>query len=117
MGEDMNKDQNNEQQPLKDKDVEDNKIMAVLAYLIFLIPLLAAKDSPFAKYHTNQGCVLFLLAVVINIVGSIIPFIGWFLIIPIGNLLVVILAVIGIINAINGVKKPLPIIGKIDIIK
>ena len=46
-------------------DIEKNKLMAVLAYIIFLIPLLAAKDSPFAKYHTNQGLVLFLAAIIL----------------------------------------------------
>lgn len=41
------------------QDAQENKGMAVLAYLIFLIPLLAAKESKFARYHTNQGLVLF----------------------------------------------------------
>ncbi|MEI8042594.1 MAG: DUF4339 domain-containing protein [Verrucomicrobiota bacterium] len=38
-------------------DVDKNKIFAVLAYLgiLFLVPLLAAKESRFARYHTNQG--------------------------------------------------------------
>ena len=44
---------------ISSKDIEKNKIMAVLAYIIFLIPLLAAKDSPFAKFHTNQGSSIF----------------------------------------------------------
>ena len=98
-------------------DVEKNKIMGILAYIIFLIPLLAAKDSKFAMYHANQGLLLFLLAVAVNIVGSIIPIIGWFIIIPIGNLTVLIFAILGIINASKGLLKPLPLIGKISIIK
>ena len=42
------------------KDVEENKAMAAIGYLgiLFLIPLLANKDSPFAQYHAKQGMVL-----------------------------------------------------------
>ena len=34
-------------------DVEKNKVMGVLAYLgiLVLIPILAAKESPFARFH------------------------------------------------------------------
>ena len=99
------------------QDLEKYKTMAIIAYIIFLIPLLAAKDSKYAMYHTNQGLILFLLAVIINVVGSIVPIIGWFIIIPIGNLLVLILAILGIVNAVQGNIKPLPIIGKYKLIK
>ncbi len=98
-------------------DVEKNKVMAALAYIIFLIPLLAAKDSPFAKFHTNQGLICFLGIVAVNIVGAIIPILGWLIILPFGNILMGILAIIGFINAITGKAKQLPIIGKISIIK
>lgn len=98
-------------------DVEKNKVMGILAYIIFLIPLLAARDSKFAMYHANQGLVLFLLAVAVNIVGSIIPIIGWFVIMTLGNLCVFILAILGIVNAAQGQLKPLPLIGKINIIQ
>ncbi|MGC5327837.1 DUF4870 domain-containing protein [Brevibacillus sp. SYSU BS000544] len=98
-------------------DVEKNKVMALLSYLIFFIPLLAARESPFAMYHANQGLILFLAALFINVIGTIIPIIGWFILIPIGNLLVLVYAVMGIINALNGQTKPLPLIGKFQLIK
>ena len=46
-------------------DAEQNKVFGILAYLgiLCLIPLLAAKDSRFARYHANQGLVLFLGAI------------------------------------------------------
>lgn len=99
------------------KDIENNKVYAILAYIIFFIPLLAAKDSNFAKYHANQGLILFITAVLVNIVGTIIPILGWLLILPLGNLAVVILAILGIITAAKGEKKPLPIIGQFEILK
>ncbi|UVI30689.1 hypothetical protein [Paenibacillus spongiae] len=97
-------------------DVQTNKVMAVLAYILFFVPLLAAKDSPFAMYHANQGLVLFLAAVGVNIVLSIIPIIGWILL-PFANLAIFVYIIIGIINAANGRMKPLPFIGTVSIIK
>jgi len=98
------------------EDIEKNKAMAILAYIIFLIPLLAAKESKFAMYHANQGLVLFLLALAVNVVGGIIPFLGWFVILPLGNLLVIVLAILGIVNAAKGEAKPLPLIGGIKLL-
>jgi uncharacterized membrane protein len=97
-------------------DVQSNKGMAILAYIIFFIPLLAAKDSKFAMYHANQGLVLFLAAVASNIVLSMIPIIGWILL-PFAYLAIVVFIIIGIMNAANGRNKPLPLIGGINILK
>lgn len=99
------------------EDAEKNLAMGILAYILFFIPLLAARDSKFAMYHANQGLLLFLTALIINVVGGIIPVIGWFLIIPLGDLFVLILAVMGIVNAARKETKPLPLIGKYEIIK
>ncbi len=98
-------------------DVEKNKVSAILAYIIFFIPLLAAKDSKFAMYHCNQGLILFLAAVIINVVGSLVPIIGWFIILPLGDLAVLILAILGIVKAANGQMAPLPLIGGLKILK
>lgn len=97
------------------QDIEKNKVMALLAYIIFLIPLLAAKDSKFARFHTNQGLVLFLGGIISSVV-AVIPVIGW-IIAPIAGLVITVLAVIGIINALNGKAKELPVIGKFKILK
>jgi len=103
-------------QPNKE-DAEKNKAMAIIAYIIFFVPLLAARDSKFAMYHANQGLNLFLLAVAVSVVGAIIPFLGWFIILPFGHLAVLIFVIMGIINASKGEMKPLPLIGKIELIK
>jgi hypothetical protein len=36
-------------------DIEKNKTMAGLAYLLFFLPLVACPDSPFGRFHANQG--------------------------------------------------------------
>jgi uncharacterized membrane protein len=97
-------------------DVNANKWIGVLAYIIFFLPLLAAKESRFAMYHANQGLVLLILTIACNIVLGIIPIIGWILL-PLANLGTLVLAILGIIQAANGQVKPLPLIGTITIIK
>ena len=101
-------------------DAEQNKMMAILAYILFFVPLLtgAHNKSPFVKYHTNQGTVLFLASLAAQIVASvlIVVIIGCFLW-PLFILASLVLFVMGIINAATGKMKPLPLIGKITIIK
>lgn len=91
-------------------DIEKNKAMAILAYFIFFIPLLVAKDSKFAMYHANQGFLLLITSLGLYLAASIIPFIG-FVLWPIVKVFIFILTIIGIINAAKGEMKPLPIIG------
>jgi len=109
-------------------DVDKNKIFAVLAYLgiLFLVPLLAAKDSRFARYHTNQGVVLFLTAIVawigafmLTFAIAFIPFVKFVgcLIFPAVWVGIFVLVVLGIINAAKGECKPLPVIGQFKLIK
>ena len=100
-------------------DVEKNKVYALLAYigLLFLVPLLAAPQSRYARYHTNQGVVLFLAELIwglafgiLNAILSIL--IGW--LVSLGFLA---LTIIGIVNAVQGRAKELPLIGKIRFLK
>jgi len=96
---------NSEAVPPKEK----NTGMAILAYILFFVPLLTkAKNDPFVKYHVKQGLVLFIINVIAAVVAKI-PVIGWLSwLINIGTL---ILFIIGIINAANGKEKPLPYVG------
>ena len=62
------------------KDVEENKYVAALSYigLLFFVPLLMKKESPFAQFHAKQGLVI----VIAWIVGSFVfwvPILGWLL--------------------------------------
>lgn len=99
------------------EDINKNKGMAVLAYIIFLIPLLAARESNFAKFHTNQGLVLFITGVALNIISQIVPSAIYFILSPLANLALLVLAILGIVSAAKGEAKPLPIIGDIVILK
>lgn len=125
-------------QKVSSKDAEDNKFMAIVAYILFFIPLIAGthKTSPFVKYHTNQGTVLFIVEVAVAIISIILRSIirvpyriygintgvyytpAWVgLIIFLFWIPTLILFVLGIINVVKGECKPLPVIGKFTIIK
>lgn len=98
---------------VKSADAEKYRGMAILAYIIFFIPLLTeAKDSPYVKFHVKQGLMVLLSSIAVSVIGSIIPFLGWFLILPIGSLIVLVIWVMGIINALNGEEKQVPLVGK-----
>ena len=95
--------------------------MAILAYIgiLFLIPLLAAQNSGFARFHTNQGLILFLAEVVLSAASGIlglIPIVGWIVSGAVG-ILCLALMIIGIVNAANGKAKELPLIGGFRLIK
>lgn len=98
-------------------DIEDNKLISILCYLgiLLLIPLLVKPDSQFVKYHSNQGLVLLLFTVIVGAVGAI-PIIGWLAAI-VGGIFSFVCFIIGIVNAIDGEMKPLPLIGSIEILK
>lgn len=128
--------QSNYQQPVSDpvQDAQQNKTMAILSYIIFFIPLLTGdhKKSPFVRYHANQGTVLFLAMLAFGIVQMILNAIlvsmlfsvgGWGAFSIITTILSLlwfipaIFCILGIVHAVKGEMKPLPLIGKIKIIK
>ncbi|MDD4657809.1 MAG: hypothetical protein PHW26_02060 [Eubacteriales bacterium] len=122
------------------QDAEKNKLFGILAYIpfLFLIPLFAAPDSKFSKYHANQGLLLTIVAVILWIIQKIINSIivrvmyrnilrnpfgyaagGGFASTVVGLIVwavITILAIIGIISANKGECKPLPVIGKFNLI-
>ena len=127
--------------PMNDaQDAAQNKTMAILAYLgiLVLIPLFSAKESKFARYHTNQGLILAIVEVIYSIVSNIISSAiissvidsgrwlysgslgGWGIVTALlGLIWIAFLAfsIIGILNAVNGRCKPLPFIGNITLLR
>ena len=107
------------------QDIYTNKGMSVLAYIwiLFLVPLLACPNSRFARFHANQGLVLFLFGIAVSLatfIISVIPVVGWILGPIIGfvaSVFELILMIMGIINAAQGQAKELPLIGKISLLK
>ena len=98
-------------------DIEANKVLAAIGYLgiLFLVPLLAAPNSKFAKFHANQGLVLCIADFILGVL-QLIPVIRIIADIVIGIPLFV-MHIMGIVNTANGKAKELPFIGGIQIIK
>lgn len=105
-------------------DIQKNKVMAALAYLGFLvlIPIFAAKESRFARYHAKQGLILLITEVIFYIAYGMLRFavlsISWHLyfLVKIAGMigyLFPVLAVIGIVNAVSGKARKLPVIGNV----
>lgn len=106
------------------EDIEKNRAFAILSYLwiLFVVGLIAAPNSKFAKYHANQGLVLFLASVIAAVsctVIGFIPFVNFTLVIAVPLLWAgwLVLAILGIVNAAGGQCKPLPLIGHFELIK
>lgn len=112
-----------------EEDVKQNKVFGILAYfgILFLVPLLAAKDSQYARFHTNQGIVFFIFSIIANALNAIvricfgfIPFFGAIVSALVSlavGVICLILFILGIVNACSGEPKKLPIIGNITILK
>ena len=117
--------------PVEQADAEDaerNKVMGVLAYIIFLVPLLAApKDSKFSRFHANQGLVLALsciaYAVAYAVITAIIGVISWRVGLVASTILGLVywvfpvFSILGIVNVCKGQMKELPLIGRLRILK
>jgi len=98
------------------QDVEKNKVIAALAYIIFFLPLLAAPDSKFGKFHANQGLWLLLANIVGQMVLNFVPFVGGLL----SSLLALAMFVAVVYLAYNtysGKAFELPVVGNIVLFK
>ncbi|HKM35240.1 MAG TPA: zinc ribbon domain-containing protein [Lachnospiraceae bacterium] len=123
------------------QDIESNKVMAVLAYFgpLVLVPIFAASESKYARYHANQGLLLLILEFTYGVVQAILMVVllancqfnwnyGYFggrgaiynfisSVLGLAWIVVVVLMVLGIVNAVQGRAKELPVIGKFRLLK
>ena len=125
------------------KEVEAGKGMAVLAYIIALIPYFAEKKNKYVRFHAVQGMNILIIAVGYSIIASIISSIitgaltggclnYWYastgtcnpglagtisFILWIPSMLIGIINIMGLVYAATGKAKEVPILGKVRIIK
>ncbi len=77
-------------------------LVSYIGWIGWLIALLAGdKEDQFAKFHLNQNLIIYLIGL-IPVIGSIAALVLW---------------IMGLINAVNGEAKPLPVIGEWHILK
>ncbi len=104
------------------EEVEDGKVMAILAWILFLIPLFAARDKRFAMFHTEQAIALWAVTIILYIVVTIITVIlgqvsdTLACVVSILSVVVwlfyLVMWIMGLLSAIQGKAKALPIIGQ-----
>lgn len=88
---------------------DQGKLIAVLSYItiigwiIALVLYLNDKKSKLGAFHLRQTLLLFIVGFVL----SLIPIIGWIL-----NIVVFVFWIMGLIYAIQGQEKEIPVIGK-----
>jgi len=96
------------------KKDDNSKVCAILSYLLIGVIWYFADEkmrkNKFAKFHAKQALVLILTSIAANVVLSLIIVIGWILM-PLVQLFLFVLMILGIINAANMKEKELPIIG------
>ena len=82
---------------------QEEKVWGVVSYLwiLSLVALAARKDNEFVRFHASQGALLFIISIPL----MFIPVVGWLL-----NLIIGILAIIGLIKAAQGEKWDLPLL-------
>ena len=94
----------------------NKKVTSILAYfgIIFWLIAFLAGDKEGAKFHLNQGLVLAIAYVILNVL-SVIPIVN--IIACIATVVLFIFSIMGIVSACKEEEKPLPLIGTIQILK
>jgi uncharacterized membrane protein len=101
------------------KEIEEGKVFAILSYVLgflgipfFLVPLIM-RDNTFSLYHSKQCLMLWLVAMAGGMISGILTLVCIGVITGIAlGIFIFVVDIIGLINAKNGVMKPLPLIGK-----
>ena len=102
---------------------QKNVLMAAISYLrvLVIIPYIFAKGDSFVKFHVRQGAVLFGVEIVLWVIASFLGPVWLFLFWPLWmlwqllNLGIFILAIVGIVHAVQGNEKELPLLGHLAV--
>ena len=99
----------------------DPKTAAIVCYLTWIglvIALLSAdRSDSFFRFHLNNVFVLIISGCIFGVASVIlvfIPILGWLAIVA-GSIFLTVCLIMGLINAINGECKPLPLLGSFKI--
>lgn len=89
-------------------------IVAYIGLIGWLIAFLAGSKEE-SKFHLNQALVLALAEIVLGVVG-VIPIIGWIASF-VGGIALFVFWIMGLVSAIQGTEKEVPLIGAIKLLK
>jgi len=120
--------QKNVKNAFEKKDIEKNKVMAGLGYIVFFIPMIVMNESKFARFHANQILLLLIPEVAVTVIGTVLStmliasFSFWLaslisFIMLAFSIVIGVVAIINMIAAFRGEARRIPLIGHITIIK
>ena len=104
------------------KDISDNKVMAMVPYLLgtigVIIALLASRESPYTYFHVRQSLKITVCSALVGIISALL---FWTVLVPIaGGICMVILIVVRIISffqVCSGTAKEAAIIGSFNFLR
>lgn len=111
----MNEETNSQIAPDESSNtIEEGKTIAIIAYITIFGLLIAFimnndKKNSFAAYHLRQSLGLGATGLALSVI-NVIPILGWIISI-LGTVFLIVLWVIGLMGALNGKEKPVPILG------
>lgn len=102
-------------QPAGDPTSDQGKTVAIVSYLTWIGWIIAIiihgnNKSVFGAYHLRQSLGILLTGVALGFV-SWIPFLGW-VVGFLGFIMLLVFWIMGLISAVNGEAKPVPILGE-----
>ena len=95
--------------------IEEGKTIAIIAYITIVGLLIAFimnndKKNAFAAYHLRQSLGLGITGLALSII-NVIPILGWIVSI-LGTIFLIVVWVMGLMSALNGKEKPVPVLGE-----
>ncbi len=96
--------------------IEKGKSMAIVAYITYIGLIIAFvsindKKNTYISYHIRQSLGLCLTSIALMII-NVLPILGW-IVSFLGGIFILVLWIIGLVNAIGGKEKPVPVLGKL----
>lgn len=98
----------------QNETITEGKNMATIAYITIIGLIIAfvqnnEKKNAFAFFHIRQSLGIFVTGLALGIIGMI-PILGWIINI-LGIFVLIYMWIVGLINAINGKEKTVPLLG------
>lgn len=99
--------------PVEDALPKGEKMLAAIGYisLLCLLPLLLKPKSDFCQFHGKQGLVLFIFALIVSVIGRWFSYGSWWWFGELLRIIIFAIAIYGIIQAVKGLKKKIPLVG------
>lgn len=95
--------------------VSEGKTTAIIAYITIIGLIIAFimnndKKNSFAAYHIRQSLGIGLTGLALSVVAAL-PILGW-IVSGLGGIFLFVLWIMGLISALNGQEKPVPLLGE-----